>query len=159
MDDPEAGSSSLIAEVREFLSDFKRDLPELFAPPPAPARPARLRAPRSDHERARTVFKDRVAHWSALMGVAPNRIFIKEQRSLWGSCSTRGNLNFNLRLLEAPPEVLDYVVIHELAHLKEMNHSKRFWAVVQSWCPRHKEHRRWLRQNSRLLRAAALIGC
>jgi predicted metal-dependent hydrolase len=145
MDNPQAGSSGLLAEIRDFLSGFKRDLPELFAPPPVSG---------GGRERARAVFQERVAHWSVRMGVAPNRIFIKEQRSLWGSCSTKGNLNFNARLLEAPPEVLDYVVVHELSHLKEMNHSRRFWAVVQSWCPRHKEHRRWLRENSRLLRSA-----
>lgn len=151
MDDTDNRATSLISEVRDFLASFKRDLPELFAPPPAPARPVPPKATKATREQARTVFEDRVRHWSALMETKPNRIFIKEQRSLWGSCSTQGNLNFNLRLLEAPLEVLDYVVIHELAHLKEMNHSKRFWAIVQAWCPAHKEHRRWLRQNARLL--------
>jgi hypothetical protein len=81
------------------------------------------------------------------MGVAPKRVFLKNQRTLWGSCSTRGNLNFNRVLAEAPAEIVDYVVIHELAHLKEMNHSRRFWAVVEAWCPEQKERRRWLRRN------------
>ena len=85
------------------------------------------------------------------MGVAPQRVFLKNQRTLWGSCSTRGNLNFNRVLAQAPAEIVDYVVIHELAHLKEMNHSRRFWAVVETWCPEQKQRRRWLRQNVSLL--------
>lgn len=82
------------------------------------------------------------------MGVRPQRIRVKDQRSLWGSCSRQGTLNFNWRLILTPPAVLDYVVIHELAHLLEMNHSKRFWGHVAAWCPDHKAHRRWLRENS-----------
>jgi predicted metal-dependent hydrolase len=95
-------------------------------------------------------------HWSAVMGVAPKRVFLKNQRTLWGSCSSRGNLNFNRALAGAPAEIVDYVVIHELAHLKEMNHSRRFWGVVEAWCPEHKQRRRWLRQNASLLRTK---GC
>ena len=86
------------------------------------------------------------------MDVAPRRVFLKNQRSLWGSCSNAGNLNFNRALSGAPCEVLDYVVIHELAHLKEMNHARRFWVVVERWCPEHKTHRRWLRRNVSLLK-------
>ena len=89
------------------------------------------------------------------MGVAPKRVFLKNQRTLWGSCSTRGNLNFNRVLAGAPAEIVDYVVIHELAHLKEMNHSRRFWAVVEAWCPQQKQRRRWLRQNVSLLKRRA----
>jgi predicted metal-dependent hydrolase len=76
---------------------------------------------------------------------------MKNQRTLWGSCSTRGNLNFNRALAGAPAEVLDYVVIHELGHLKEMNHSRRFWALIEAWCPEHKRHRRWLREHASLI--------
>jgi len=89
------------------------------------------------------------------MEVSPKRIFLKNQKSLWGSCSTRGNLNFNRVLAQTPAEIVDYVVIHELAHLKEMNHSRRFWAVVAAWCPEQKQHRRWLRQNVSLLKRPA----
>ena len=87
------------------------------------------------------------------MGVSPKRVFLKNQRTLWGSCSTRGNLNFNRVLAGAPADIVDYVVIHELAHLKEMNHSRRFWTVVEAWCPEQKQRRRWLRQNVSLLKA------
>lgn len=153
-------SESILDEVRGFLSSLKDELPDLFRPKPKPlprsdAAPA-PRVPEDHRERARAVFHARVAHWSALMEVKPNRIFVKEQRTLWGSCSTEGNLNFNWRLLLAPPEVLDYVVIHELAHLREMNHSKRFWAIVEAWCPEQKTHRKWLRLNHRAVWAAPI---
>ena len=81
------------------------------------------------------------------MGVTYGRISIREQKTRWGSCSSAGNLNFNWRLIFAPEEVLDYVVVHELAHRKEMNHSKAFYAVVESVLPDYKSSRRWLREH------------
>ncbi|HEX7557121.1 MAG TPA: M48 family metallopeptidase, partial [Leptolinea sp.] len=81
------------------------------------------------------------------IGVQPASISIRSQRTRWGSCSTRGTLSFNWRLIMAPPEVLDYVVVHELAHLKERNHSKKFWAVVALYCPHYLKYRAWLKQN------------
>jgi hypothetical protein len=89
------------------------------------------RPPRPDAQR--DLFESRVAHWSGVMGVSPRRVFLKNQRTLWGSCSTRGNLNFNRALAEAPPEVVDYVVIHELAHLAVPDHSKAFWDIVNRY--------------------------
>ena len=86
------------------------------------------------------------------MGLSYNRVCIKDQRTLWGSCSTQGNLNFNWRVVMAPPDVLDYLVIHELAHLREMNHSRSFWREVSSFCPEYQSHRRWLREHSRSMR-------
>ncbi len=105
---------------------------------------------------AKRVFPERVAHWSERMGLKDRvrRVFIKDQRSLWGSCSQAGNLNFNWRVVQAPPAVLDYLVIHELAHLREMNHSKRFWAHVSEHCPDYKLHRKWLREQARALKGA-----
>lgn len=93
----------------------------------------------------RRVFTERVAHWNAQYGFSYGRIAIRDQKSRWGSCSRQGNLNFNWRLLLAPLAVLDYIVIHELAHLKEGNHSPRFWALVAEKCPAYREHRAWLR--------------
>jgi hypothetical protein len=153
------GAAGLVHEVRGFLTSLRRELPALFGRPrpaeaagedrlPLPAGPRRPKRP----DPARELFSSRVTHWSAVMGVAPKRVFLKNQRTLWGSCSSRGNLNFNRALAGAPAEVVDYVVIHELAHLKEMNHSRRFWGVVEAWCPEHKQRRRWLRQNVSLLR-------
>ena len=103
-------------------------------------------------QKASQIFHERTDYWSRQMGVRYNQIRIKDQRTLWGSCSRDGNLNFNWRVIMAPPEVLDYLVIHELAHLLEMNHSRRFWAHVGLWCPEHHVQRRWLRENSRELR-------
>jgi predicted metal-dependent hydrolase len=81
------------------------------------------------------------------MGVQPASLSIRNQRTRWGSCSSRGTLSFNWRLIMAPSEVLDYVVVHELAHMKERNHSKSFWAVVARYCPDYLKHRSWLKQN------------
>jgi hypothetical protein len=78
------------------------------------------------------------------LGVAPKRIQIRDQRSRWGSCSTTGTLSFNWRLVLAPFEVLDYVVVHELCHLREANHSRRFWKLVESRRPDFRAPRDWL---------------
>ena len=100
----------------------------------------------------RHVFAERVAHWNAQFGFSHGRIAIRDQKSRWGSCSRQGNLNFNWRLLLAPLAVLDYIVIHELAHLKEGNHSPCFWALVAEKCPDYRSHRTWLRQHGPELR-------
>jgi len=76
-----------------------------------------------------------------------NRIAIRNQKTRWGSCSNGRNLNFNWRLLMAPLEIVEYIVVHELAHLEEMNHSKSFWRIVASRCPEYKQHNKWLRVN------------
>ncbi len=82
----------------------------------------------------------------------PGRLFIMDQRTRWGGCSRRGNVSFSWRLVMAPPDVLDYVVVHELAHLVERNHSKRFWLIVRSYCSEYGRHKAWLRQNAERLR-------
>jgi len=79
------------------------------------------------------------------------RISVRDQRTRWGSCSHKGNLSFNWRLIMAPPGVVNYIVAHELAHLVEMNHSKRFWKTVEAWCPDYQRHKRWLKENEALL--------
>jgi len=81
------------------------------------------------------------------------KITIRTQRSRWGSCSAQGNLSFNALLLLTPPEVLDYVVVHELCHRREMNHSPRFWAEVERLVPDWKAQRLWLRTNGGALMA------
>ena len=104
-------------------------------------------------QRARPVFEARADHFAPLLGVSRGRITVRTQRSRWGSCSAKGNLSFNALLLLAPPEVLDYVVVHELCHRKEMNHSPRFWAEVERLVPDWRKHRRWLRRNGDALMA------
>lgn len=92
-------------------------------------------------------FKNRVEYYAPIIGVSYNKISIKSQTSRWGSCSSQKNLNFNCLLMFAPPETLDYVVIHELCHLKEMNHSNKFWLLVKQIMPDYKQHKQWLKDN------------
>jgi hypothetical protein len=96
---------------------------------------------------ARRRIHDRLAARAEEMNVKFDRVFIRGQRTRWGSCSSRKNLSFNWRLVMAPPEILDYLVVHELVHLIEPNHSIKFWLVVKSYCPRYEQHRAWLKQN------------
>ena len=100
---------------------------------------------------ARQTIPERVAHFAPLVGVTYGRITIRSQHTLWGSCSGKGNLSFNCLLMLTPPEVLDYVVVHELCHRKEMNHSARFWAEVEHVLPDYEIQRKWLRENGTAL--------
>lgn len=104
-------------------------------------------------KRARNVFLARTAYFAPVVGVRCGRVSVRSQRSKWGSCSSQGNLNFNCLLLLAPMEVLDYVVVHELCHRLEMNHSPRFWAEVRRVLPDYDAARTWLRQNGGSLMA------
>ena len=87
----------------------------------------------------------RVEHFAKIIGVDYGRITIRNQKTRWGSCSSKGNLNFNCLLMLTPPEVIDYVVVHELCHRKEMNHSKAFWREVEKVIPNYKEYVEWLK--------------
>lgn len=98
-------------------------------------------------DRAKKVIPERVAHYAPLVGVTYGRITIRRQRSRWGSCSSKGNLNFNCLLMLTPPEVLDSVVVHELCHRKHMNHSSRFYAEVLRVFPDYREQHRWLKEH------------
>jgi predicted metal-dependent hydrolase len=80
------------------------------------------------------------------------RITVRNQRSRWGSCSRRGTISLNWRLIQAPEFVRDYIILHELAHLAEMNHSRRFWGEVERLCPDYRRAERWLKENRTLLR-------
>ena len=102
-------------------------------------------------EQATQLIPERVKYFAPLVGVTYGRITIRNQKSRWGSCSAKGNLNFNIGLLLAPPEVLDYVVVHELCHRKEMNHSPKFWAEVSKLIPDYKQHEKWLKDNGRAI--------
>ncbi len=98
-------------------------------------------------DKALEIIPKRVEYYAKIMGVTYGRITIRNQVSRWGSCSDKGNLNFNCLLMLCPAEVMDYVVVHELCHLKEMNHSKRFWSLVESFCPEYEKHKRWLKEH------------
>lgn len=98
--------------------------------------------------RALPRIRERLAHYGPRIGVVPGRVTIRDQKSRWGSCSSRGNLNFNWKLIMAPPQVLDYVVIHELCHLHELNHSPRFWKLVEAQMPDYAAWKKWLKDHA-----------
>lgn len=104
---------------------------------------------------AEEVFPARAAFYAGKMGISYGRITIRRQKTRWGSCSQSGNLNFNCLLMLAPPGVVDYVVVHELCHRIEMNHSPRFWKLVGEVYPDYDRWKRWLKENGgRLMRMA-----
>ncbi len=103
-------------------------------------------------QQARKVIVERVHHYAKLSGTKYNSINLTSAETRWGSCSSQKNLNFNWRLIMAPLEVIDYVVAHELAHLKEMNHSRDFWETVRKMFPLYREYRTWLKRNGDRLR-------
>lgn len=96
-------------------------------------------------QKAMQYIPERVAYFAEIIGVNYGRITIRNQKTRWGSCSSKGNLNFNCLLMRMPPEVIDYVVVHELCHRKEMNHSKAFWNEVEKVYPAYKECIKWLK--------------
>lgn len=102
-------------------------------------------------QKALKIIPERVAYFAPLVGVSYGRITIRNQRSRWGSCSGKGNLNFNCLLMLTPAEVMDYVVVHELCHRKEMNHSKQFWAEVERVLPDYRASQKWLKENGSAL--------
>lgn len=110
--------------------------------------PERIKALREFYRRsAREHLPVRLEHWCAAMGVKISGLSIRGQTSRWGSCSTHGRISLNWKLMAAPVEVIDYVVIHELAHLKHMNHSRQFWALVEAYDPNWRASKKWLRLN------------
>ena len=106
---------------------------------------ARQREALVDQAKAR--LPERADYFASILGVTYEKITVRTQRSRWGSCSSRGNLSFNALLMLAPPEVADYVVVHELCHRKEMNHSARFWNLVEQVLPDYRLQKQWLRQH------------
>jgi predicted metal-dependent hydrolase len=100
---------------------------------------------------ARRRIEDRVSYYAAQLGVRPRRITIRDTSSRWGSCSSARSLSFSWRLVLAPPAVLDYVVAHEVAHLRELNHKPRFWRLVESLGPQIDESQAWLSEHGALL--------
>ena len=106
---------------------------------------------RALYDAAKRVIPARVAHFAPIVGVSYGRVTIRSQKTRWGSCSSTGNLNFNCLLMLAPPEVIDSVVVHELCHRKEMNHSARFYREVRRAYPEYDRHHAWLKQNGEAL--------
>ena len=109
-------------------------------------------------EQMRQGLPEKLNRHAASMGVTFGRVTIRCQQTRWGSCSSGGNLNFNCLLMLAPEEVLDYVVVHELAHRKQMNHSALFWQEVARECPDYKKSLRWLKDRGGALLSRARAG-
>ncbi|HHV95606.1 MAG TPA: M48 family metallopeptidase [Clostridiaceae bacterium] len=97
------------------------------------------------------IVKERINKYSMKLNVFPHRVVIKNQKTRWGSCSEKGNINLNWRLIMAPIHIIDYVVVHEMCHLKVMNHSKDFWTLVESIMPNYRECRKWVKANGNKL--------
>lgn len=131
------------------------ETPRLVAPSPDVAL-FEARLLRFFKNEARNDLAERVAAHAATLGVKPARIQVKELRSRWGSCSADGVLAFSWRVILAPPFVLDYLAAHEVAHLREMNHSRRFWALVKKCMPDYERGRAWLHEHGCALHAVGM---
>ena len=134
-------------QIRRFVADkaawLEKHLAQLAAQPSVP--------PFSEQElcalvnRAKEMIPPRVAHFAAVIGVSYGRVTVRRQHTRWGSCSNKGNLNFNCLLAAVPAQVRDYVIVHELCHRKQLNHSARFWAEVARVIPEYRQYKQWLK--------------
>jgi predicted metal-dependent hydrolase len=100
---------------------------------------------------AEKLIRTRIQIWSSQMKLFPKALKFRNQKTRWGSCTSRGSIQINWRLIGAPIEVIDYILIHELAHLKHMNHSEEFWALVAAYCPDFEQSEKWLKENQSAL--------
>lgn len=141
-----------MGDVRKFV-ESKRNWIEKHLAGKTPSEPFGEEELKALAARAKEIIPQRAAYFAPLVGVSYGRITIRAQRSRWGSCSSKGNLNFNCLLMLAPEEVRDYVVVHELCHRKELNHSPRFWTEVERVLPDYRQREKWLKDNG-----SALIG-
>lgn len=139
------GHEVVVRQSRPGGVDRTMDRQLLVRAPSAGIEGARRVLRRWLKEEAARILSDRVEVLGALMGLWAKRVYVRNLRSGWGSCWPGGSLSFNYRLIMAPPHILDYVVVHELAHLKEPNHSPRFWGLVAEQFPTHPCARTWLR--------------
>lgn len=101
---------------------------------------------------AQKLLMKRTSYYSKIIGVTPNKITIKDQKTVWGSCSSKKNINYSYRLIMAPIDIIDYLVVHELSHLIHMNHSKEYWKTVESVLPDYKERKQWLKSYGHTLK-------
>ena len=100
---------------------------------------------------AKPIIEEKVRLFADKIGVKYGKITIRNQKTRYGSCTAKGNLNFNCLIMLMPEKIIDYVIVHELCHIKEMNHSRRFWNEVESILPDYKERRKWLKLNGNIL--------
>ncbi len=142
-------AAAITAFVRDKADWIQKLLDKKAAlPRPEPFREAEIKIYTAQ---TRQLLEQRLPQLAQKVGVTYNRVSVRAQRTRWGSCSSKGNLNFNCLLALVPPEVFHYVVIHELCHRKEMNHSPQFWAEVEKHSPQYKIHRKWLKDHGSAL--------
>ena len=139
------------AEIDRFVQSKRSWIEDHLSKIPAPQPKFTQTEIEALARKALTVIPDRVRHFAPIVGVTYGRITIRNQRSRWGSCSGKGNLNFNCLLMLTPDHVIDYVVVHELCHRLEMNHSPAFWAQVERVLPDYQISREWLREHEKEL--------
>ena len=152
---PVCGGSRICIEGVPYALDLREgarvtlrldgDICILTLPDPTDDDAVRAALKQALSRRALTRIRQRLDVFAPRVGVAFGRVAIRDQRSRWGSCSSKNNLNFNWKLIMAPPEALDYVVIHELCHLIEFNHSPRFWNLVRAQMPEYAAWKSWLK--------------
>ena len=118
---------SEIVEVKDNQHQFKKVLVQFYK------------------DKARDIITNMIEEYSVIMGIKPSNVRITNAKTRWGSCSSKGNVNFSWYLVMAPKEQIEYVVVHELAHMKEMNHSQRFWNIVEKYMPGYKERKKGLK--------------
>ena len=139
------------ADIERFLESKRGWIEAHLAKLPSP-RPKFTEAElRALADRAKEDLPERVRHFAPIVGVDYGRITIRSQHTRWGSCSGKGNLNFNCLLMLTPETVRDYVVVHELCHRLEMNHSEKFWKHVERVLPGYREQQRWLKEHGQEL--------
>jgi predicted metal-dependent hydrolase len=143
-----------LREARAFLSEQqwwidrqRRRLETARATMPVVPEPVKREA----WARGKRELPPRLLELAAGLGLAVSRVSVRNQKWRWGSCSRKGHVCLNWRLVDAPDWVRDYVMIHELMHLRQMNHSRKFWKLVADACPGYQSARRWLRENGRTL--------
>ena len=145
---PIAQIEAVLAEKAAWLEKHRNRLAAIPKEPPFSQAELQQMAQRTE-----ALLKERLPLWAATLGVTYCRVTVRCQRTRWGSCSSRGNLNFNCLLALVPEEVLDYVVVHELCHRKQMNHAPAFWAEVGAALPNYPQCKAWLKENAQRLLA------
>ena len=152
---PPSNEIRLFGEVYRFLHDPQASRPHVCRESRTVTHHRQLTKPQelSDWHRqySKEYLSNRINEISEITGLRFNKIYIREQKTRWGSCSNKKNISLNWRLIKAPTCIIDYVIYHELAHTLEMNHSSRFWDLVEQHQPTYKKHRSWLKENGHLL--------
>lgn len=140
-----------VSEINRFVRCKQSWIDEKLSRLPPPQPPLTQAELKNLASQAKEDLPQRVSRYAPQIGVTYSRITIRSQKSRWGSCSAKGNLSFNCLLMLAPPEVRDYVVVHELCHRKQLNHAPAFWSLVEEILPDYRTRKQWLKTNGTAL--------